>query len=82
MMSMKKTVFGSLFATFEEDSIWYDCVFNKEEPISPKKKEAKWVYERKEWDFSKCDKISIIQIQQDNNKFLIEYVILEEGDKE
>ena len=81
-MDMKKTVFGSLFATFEKDSIWYDCVFNREEPISPKKKKEKLVCERKQWDYSECDKISIIQIQQDGNDFLIEYVILEEGDKE
>ena len=79
MLGMKKTVFGSLFATFEENSIWYDCVFNKGQPISPIKKKSRWVYERKEWDFSECDKISIIQIQKEGKDFLIEYVILEEG---
>ena len=71
-----------MFTTFEKDSIWYECVFNKKEPISPKKRKEKQVWERKQWDYSECDKISIIQIQKEDKDFLIEYVILEKGDKE
>ena len=76
MLGMKKTVYGSQFAFFEKESNWYDCVFGKTPPISPEKMFKKWVYERYENDYSKCDEISIIQIQQDGKDFLIEYVIL------
>lgn len=76
MFSMKKTVYGSQFASFEKDSRWYDCVFRREKPISPVKVVKKCVYESYKEDFSKCDEISIIQIQQDGKDYLIEYVIL------
>ena len=76
MLGMKKTVYGSQFACFEKNSNWYDCVFERTPPVSPKKMFKKRTYERFENEYSECDEISIIQIQQDGKDFLIEYVIL------
>jgi hypothetical protein len=71
MMNMQKTTFGSRFMVFEKDSQWYDCIFcnyrNKQLiPIDPAKRD----YD----DFSKCDEIVILQIQQEGRYFMIEYV--------
>ena len=73
MLNMQKTHDDSNFSVFEKDSIWYDCVFNprkynREKPISPQKHDYN--------DFSNCDEIRILQMQCDDKKYMIEYVII------
>ena len=72
MMKMKKTVFGSEFVCFKINSYWWKSAIENEVKTTP--------YRRKVFtggvDYSKCDKISIIQIQQENEDFMIEYVKL------
>ena len=75
MLNMQKTTFGSLFMVFEKDSIWYKAIFQSRRykqltPVDPAKREKGY----SEIDFSKCDEIVILQIQQEDNKFMIEYV--------
>ena len=75
MMNMQKTTFGSLFEVFEKDSYWYDAIFKnyKSGQIIPvDKKKRKRGYSGV--DFSECDEIVILQIQQEGNNFMIEYV--------
>ena len=75
MLNMQKTTFGSLFMVFEKDSIWYKAIFQSRRdkqltPVDPAKREKGY----SETDFSKCDEIVILQIQQEGNNFMIEYV--------
>lgn len=75
MFNMQKTTFGSRFMFFEKDSIWYDAIFKnyvdyKRIPVDP----AKRYKEYGEWQYLECDEIVILQIQQIDNKFMIEYV--------
>lgn len=75
MMSMQKTTFGSKFAIFEKRSPWYDAVFNNRKngqtvPVDPTKKKDSYTG----WDYSECDEIVILQLQQEGEKFMIEYV--------
>ena len=73
---MQKTTFGSLFEIFEKDSYWYDAIFknyNRSKqitPVDPKKRMRGYSGA----DFSECDEIVILQIQQEGNNFMIEYV--------
>ena len=75
MMNMQKTTFGSLFEVFEKDSYWYDAIFKNYKsgqiiPVDPKKRKRGY----SGVDFSECDEIVILQIQQEGNNFMIEYV--------
>lgn len=77
MMSMQKTTFGSRFMVFEKDSYWYDAIFkncnrtNKQiTPVDPTKRKRGY----SEADFSECNEIVILQIQREDNNFMIEYV--------
>ena len=76
MMNMHKTTFGSRFIVFEKDSYWYNAIFanhnrNKQlTPVDPAKRERGY----SESDFSKCDEIVILQIQQEGDNFMVEYV--------
>lgn len=75
MMSMQKTTFGSRFEIFEKNSYWYDAIFenrvNKQiTPVDPAKRERDY----SKVNFSKCDEIVILQIQQEDDNFMIEYV--------
>lgn len=75
MFNMQKTTFGSRFMVFEKDSLWFDAVFEncvgkKRTPVDP----AKRFKEYGEWQYSKCDEIVVLQIQQIDNNFMIEYV--------
>ena len=69
---MKKTVFGSEFACFKEESRWWESAIRNEIKTTPFGK----VPRTEGMDYSRCDKISIIQIQQENENFMIEYVKL------
>ena len=71
-MKMEKTVFGSEFACFKKDSYWWESAICSEVKTTPFKK----VKYTSGANYSKCDKISIIQIQQENEDFMIEYVKL------
>lgn len=82
-MSMQKTCFGNRFAYFEKGSIWYDCVFSPEKvrykkyiPICPDKKK----YNGGTFEYNECDEICVLQIQIEEDSFLIEYVVTKEGD--
>lgn len=67
MMNMQKTTFGSRFMTFEKDSYWYDAIFkHRRKSVDPSKRHSD--------DFSECDEIVILQIQQEGKDFMIEYV--------
>lgn len=77
MMNMQKTTFGSSFEVFEKDSYWYDAIFKNRNrsrkqitPVDPAKRESGY----SETDFSECDEIVILQIQQEGNNFMIEYI--------
>lgn len=77
MMNMQKTTFGSRFMTFEKNSYWYDAIFkncnriNKQiTPVDPTKRKTAY----SEVDFSECDEIVILQIQREDDNFMIEYV--------
>ena len=72
MMKMEKTVFGSEFACFKKDSYWWKTAIENEVKTTPFKK----ILRTGGVDYSKCDKISIIQIQQEKEDFMIEYVKL------
>ena len=72
MMKMKKTVFGSEFACFKMNSYWWESAINNQVKTTPFNKE-KTSYGT---FYNKCEKISIIQIQQENENFMIEYVKL------
>lgn len=83
-MSMQKSCFGSRFAFFEKDTLWYDCVFypgtvryENYTPICPDKK----YYKNSTAYYDKCDEICVLQMQTEEDKFLIEYVVTKEGDK-
>lgn len=72
---MQKTTFGSRFEIFEKDSYWYDAIFkhhiNKQiTPVDPAKRKRGY----NGADYSECDEIVILQIQQEGNNFMIEYV--------
>ena len=76
MMNMQKTTFGSRFQIFEKDSIWYDAIFSNRRnrqiiPVDPANRQAGY---SKKYDYSECDEIVILQIQQEDNRFMIEYV--------
>ena len=78
MMNMQKTTFGSRFMSFEESSFWYDAIFcNRRSKqitsVDPAKRKYD-EYSGKYDDFSECDEIVILQIQQEGNDFMIEYV--------
>lgn len=84
MMSMQKTCFGSRFAFFERDTLWYDCVFSPQTvryknytPICPDKK----YYNGHDTEYDKCDEICVLQMQTEEDRFLIEYVVTKEGGK-
>lgn len=76
MMNMQKTTFGSRFMVFEKDSYWYDAIFKNRSrskqvtSVDPAKRKRGY----SEADFSECDEIVILQIQQEGNGFMIEYV--------
>ena len=84
MMSMQKTCFGSRFAWFCKDSLWFNCVFAPEKfrykkytPICPDKS----YYNGHDTAYDKCDEICVLQMQTEEDRFLIEYVVTKEGDK-
>ena len=74
-MNMQKTTFGSRFEVFEKDSIWYNAIFNVRRnrqitPVDPANRTSNY----SKYDYSECDEIVILQIQQEGNNFMIEYV--------
>ncbi|MBO7715833.1 MAG: hypothetical protein J6S85_19880 [Methanobrevibacter sp.] len=78
MMNMQKTTFGSRFMVFEKDSFWHDAIFcNRRSKqitsVDPAKRKYD-EYSGKYDNFSECDEIVILQIQQEGNNFMIEYV--------
>lgn len=72
-MDMQKTTFGSRFMYFEKDSHWYNAIFQNRRngqitPVDPAKRNRG--YE----NYSECEEIVILQIHQEDNNFMIEYV--------
>lgn len=75
-MDMQKTTFGTRFMVFEKDSHWYNAIFQNRidrqiTPVDPSKRKTGY---NDEYDYSECDEIVILQIQQEGNSFMIEYV--------
>lgn len=72
MLNMTKTTLGSKFMFFTRGDSWNQSVFHEEGARSPYKK--RYTQHYRSYDFSSCDPICVIQVQQEGDNFLIEYI--------